>query len=81
MIGIQGMRNGVHSMSKKRDSNVGWVIVHPDGHYELDYFNTVCFGTKLDGYKDEVTPEFWRDTYRPDCEIKLMKVIDIKTPA
>lgn len=55
----------------------GWVIVHPNGSHEVDYFGITRFRTKLDDYKSVVTPEFWRKRYRPDCILKRMKLIDI----
>lgn len=58
----------------------GWVIVHPDGHVETDYFNITNFKTKLDGYKKTVTPEFWRLTYRPDCKLIRMRLVDLSNP-
>jgi hypothetical protein len=55
----------------------GWVIVHPDGHWEVNYFNAAEFRTKLDGYAKAVTPEFWRKTYRPDCQMVRMQLTPI----
>lgn len=55
----------------------GWIIIHPNGYYETAYFNNTYFCTKLDMYGSKVTPEFWRDTYRPDCKIIKMKLVPI----
>jgi hypothetical protein len=47
----------------------GWIIVHPDGSWELNSFFWVTFKTKMDGYKEDVGPEVWMKTYRPDCRL------------
>lgn len=59
------------------DSSVGWVIIHPDGRYELDYFSVRNFRTKADGYTEPITPEAWRDDYRPGCQIVRMRVVPL----
>lgn len=56
----------------------GWVIVHPDGRLELDYFYHKSWG-EIRHYWPEYRPgirrtssearEIWRKHYRPDCEI------------
>lgn len=62
----------------ERKVGEGWCIIHPDGKPELQYFDTVEWKTKLDGYKDPVTPEFWMKTYRPNC--KLIRVTITEQP-
>lgn len=59
------------------DPSVGWVIIHPDGRYELDYFSVRNFRTKVAGYTEPITPEAWRDDYRPGCQIVRMRVVPL----
>lgn len=61
------------------DSYEGWVIVHPSGELELTYFSVKEGGwtTKIDGYKEPVTTEFWMQTYRPHCSIIRMKLVPV----
>lgn len=44
----------------------GWVILHPDGAVETDYFNTVNFTAKNGTV---VTPSKWMSTHRPNCRL------------
>jgi hypothetical protein len=59
----------------KTNTNEGWVVVHPDGRLELNFFWTQVFKTKLDDYTNPVTPEFWRNAYRPDCTLVRMRLV------
>lgn len=46
-------------------SKEGWVIVHPSGHVELDYFNALEFNDK----GRPVSRFEWKRLYRPNCEM------------
>ena len=41
----------------------GWLIIHPDGSVETDYFKAVKFYDK----GTRVSRETWLSRYRPDC--------------
>jgi len=59
----------------------GWMIIHPlteynkDCRYDFHHFGRDKFYTKLDNYKNEVTPEFYMKTYFPDSKLCRVKVI------
>lgn len=43
----------------------GWVIIHPDGEIETDYFQRTIFDDK--GFR--VSAKRWREIYRPRCKM------------
>lgn len=49
--------------SNQTRTMVGWVILHPDGSVETDYFQRAAWF--LDGKR--VSRERWRKAYRPKC--------------
>jgi hypothetical protein len=44
---------------------IGWVIVHPNGWVETDYFNAKKWIVK----GVAMTRRTWRKHYRPDCKM------------
>lgn len=49
--------------------STGWVIIHPSGHLEMDYFHSDLSYNKYDLSKP-ITREEWMRRYRPDCELR-----------
>ena len=47
----------------------GWVIVHPDGSYELDYFYLPERGKFLDAKAGRITAKEFAQRYRPSCKL------------
>jgi hypothetical protein len=50
----------------------GWVIVHPDGKLELNYFKTHQWTLVPNGKL--VTAQVWCNRFRPGCTIVRMKL-------
>lgn len=44
---------------------MGWVILHPDGSVETDYFRSAKWSSK----GVEVSRATWRKRYRPECRM------------
>lgn len=51
----------------------GWVIVHPGGYMELDYFNVSEFHDKYT--REVITPTQWLEAYRPNCSIHRVQIV------
>lgn len=71
---FDGMIKTKSRKSWKRHKNQGWIIIHPNGRHEADYFNIKDFHCKYD-YETPVTPEKWRKTYRPDSKLVKMDLV------
>ncbi len=57
----------------------GWVIIHPDGWCELDYFyHSLTSSLDKMGRPITVTPEEWVAKWRPGCRLRRYKFVIAK---
>jgi hypothetical protein len=64
---VEMIANGI-----KDRQDTGWVIIHPNGKYELDYFHHLNNPTDKKG--NPITIEQWRKSWRPDCRFVKMRL-------
>lgn len=60
-------------MSKQANQS-GYVILHPNGFMELDYFDSKLDYNKYDGNKP-LTRDEWMKRYRPECTLHMVNII------
>ena len=70
-IGPMTAKNQPSVKSSSANTQAGWVILHPDGHFELDYFNSTLTWSK---YDVAITPLDWMKLYRPDCHLYRVSI-------
>lgn len=61
----------------------GWIIVHPNGRVELDYFDHANFGKEAlpntPARQREIMEDFLK-TYRPNCKTIRARIVPFKEP-